>query len=153
MINHELRRFIADDSFVTMFYGVLDVNTWRIDYANAGHLPPLCVHNKNDHAVVSQCRIHAPPLGIIDDVVYEQAQITLNPGDMLLCYTDGITEIYNKDGQMLDIEGLAQLLEEIFPMADNDFLERLYEEVMSKSVSVSPADDVLLLSIKRAVTS
>jgi sigma-B regulation protein RsbU (phosphoserine phosphatase) len=71
------------------------------------------------------------------------------PGDLLLCYTDGITEVANTGGQMLGTEGLGTLLKEGFLGTSGRVLDRLRERVLERCATVSLSDDVLLLSVQR----
>ena len=82
--------------------------------------------------------------------MYGAATIRLDPGDVILCYTDGVTEVTDRQGDMLGREGLAELLDrELSKLhADGaDLLDRLYHRVVELCGDISLPDDVLLLSI------
>jgi sigma-B regulation protein RsbU (phosphoserine phosphatase) len=76
-------------TFVTAFYAVLDPSTGTLTYGRAGHNPPRLVRGRSVHSLD---RASGLPLGILDGQAYGQATVTLEPGDLLLLYTDGITE-------------------------------------------------------------
>jgi sigma-B regulation protein RsbU (phosphoserine phosphatase) len=90
------RRILKDTSakqFVTVFYGILDPATGMLVYGNAGHCPPLHFHAKDDkdvHRLVGT----GIPLGILEDRTWGQETVQLDPGDILVLYTDGITEAH-----------------------------------------------------------
>ena len=88
------------------------------------------------------------PLGIVSDEDYDAGTMTLEKGDLLLFYTDGATEVTDKEGKMLGPEGLAELLKREVTLGDKDLLERLYRRVLDHCAEVSLSDDVLLLSLQ-----
>jgi sigma-B regulation protein RsbU (phosphoserine phosphatase) len=92
------RRILKDTSarqFVTVFYGILDPATGVLVYANAGHCPPLHFQAK-DGKEVHRLLGTGIPLGIFADTSWGQGTIQLDPGDILVLYTDGITEAYQE---------------------------------------------------------
>ena len=99
----------SHDGFVTLFYAVLDTRTGEMLYASAGHEPPLV-----REAAAGDVRPFAPcdglALGAMPGVVYEECRESLAPGDLLLLYTDGLTEARADDGAFLGLDGLAALL-------------------------------------------
>lgn len=147
-MNRELTRVTLDESFATAFYAVVDAEHREVTYCNAGHPPPLHYHA----ATRETTELHAAglPLGILHQEVYGAATIRLDPGDVILCYTDGVTEVTDRQGDMLGREGLAELLDrELSKLhADGaDLLDRLYHRVVELCGDISLPDDVLLLSI------
>jgi sigma-B regulation protein RsbU (phosphoserine phosphatase) len=95
-INSVLCENLASGKFVTLFYGVLDASSRVLQYTNAGHLRPILIrcdgsvkHLENDGAL----------LGVFPDWKYEDSQVELCPGDMLMLFTDGITEAMDPNGE------------------------------------------------------
>ena len=76
--------------FTTLFCGVIDVPSGTMTYCNCGHNPPLVL--RRGESTFEPLRNCGPPLGIVDDISYVPRSIALAPGDMLLLYTDGVTE-------------------------------------------------------------
>lgn len=148
-LNRELSRFVVSKSFATMFYGVLDVKTCQITYSNAGHPPPLHFHAHDSQGMPTESEVHGPPVGIVEDQEYAASVLSLEPSDLLLCYTDGVTEVYDKDGQMLGTDGVGRLLKNEMSETSSNLLDRLHKRVLEKCAGVSLPDDVLLLSVKR----
>lgn len=97
-------------TFVTAFYGHYDPRTHRLRYANAGHNPPRV--RGCDGAVREVPSPGGFPLGIMQDGAFPEAEITLRRGDLLLMYTDGITEAMNPQGDLFGVERLDQVLSE-----------------------------------------
>ncbi len=84
----------SNEVFVTAFYGVFDPVRRTLTYSSAGHNPPR-LKRCGDRAVHSFEEVGGPPLGLLEDLEYEQTTLTLLPGDVVAFYTDGITEAMN----------------------------------------------------------
>jgi sigma-B regulation protein RsbU (phosphoserine phosphatase) len=88
-LNHSLAGQIPDGRFVTLVLAVLDPHTRRVVYANAGHNQPILVRRDGS---ASRFDRGGPVLGVLADAVYELGQVTLEPGDRLVFFTDGLVE-------------------------------------------------------------
>ncbi len=103
-------RYTAENEiFVTAFYGIYDPTQRQFSYSCAGHNPPQlkrCSLGRVD----SLEDVGGPPLGLFDEVKYARAQVTLSPGDMLVLYTDGVTEAMNSDNKQFGLEMLTEAL-------------------------------------------
>jgi sigma-B regulation protein RsbU (phosphoserine phosphatase) len=100
---HLCRRYTRKGTFVTAFYGIYDPRKRTLTYSRAGHCPPRVVRPGSLSEVDS---VGGIPLGILDDEVYPVHTINLEPGDLVVFYTDGITEARNARGELF---GLARL--------------------------------------------
>jgi serine phosphatase RsbU (regulator of sigma subunit) len=104
------RRILKDTSagqFVTVFYGILDPTTGMLLYSNAGHCPPLRFRAKDDEYVHGLVRTGIP-LGIFKDRTWGQETAQLDPGDVLVLYTDGITEAHREPPLLFGEERLLE---------------------------------------------
>jgi sigma-B regulation protein RsbU (phosphoserine phosphatase) len=108
-VNRRILEDTAAQDFVTVFYGVLDPGTGELVYANAGHCPALLVRTQEQDAVQALCNT-GMPLGLFQDVIWEQGVIQLAPGDVLVLYTDGITEARDARGEFFDEDRLQESL-------------------------------------------
>lgn len=106
-LNRAICECTDSEMFVTVFYGVLDPATRIITYANAGHDKPL-LHRQKD-GVSIPLDTTGKAMGIVRDASYEQRTLQLSPGDVLLMYTDGVTDARTGD-RVLGIEGLSDIL-------------------------------------------
>ena len=106
-LNALLIRNMAGDRFVTFFYAQLDGSARRLHYANAGHNPPFVVHADGSH---ERLRDGGGILGVFDDQNYEPGEISLRAGDRIVCFTDGVTEASNADGEEFGDARLLQVL-------------------------------------------
>jgi sigma-B regulation protein RsbU (phosphoserine phosphatase) len=94
--------------FVTLFYGVISIETGLMSYANAGHNPPLVKRCNGDE--LTELTRTGMALGIFDDIEVVERTISVEPGDCVFLYTDGITEAFSSDGEMFGIERLKNLI-------------------------------------------
>lgn len=145
-------RLVAEDSgdtgtFVTLFYGSLDPQNGVLRYANAGHNPPLLLQRDGGVRELGRTGI---PLGALEDSHYDQGELTLQPGESLLLYTDGVTEnpdIHNEEF------GVRRLTDLALALADRDAIttvQRIKQEVFAFGGDQAQFDDLTLMVIKRS---
>jgi serine phosphatase RsbU (regulator of sigma subunit)/putative methionine-R-sulfoxide reductase with GAF domain len=143
-------RWITRDSesamFVTLFYGILQPETGVLRYGCAGHNPPL-LFRATDGAV-SELTTPGIALGVLEDVVLGEDTVTLAPGDILVCYTDGITEAINGAEEAF---GVARLIETV--AAHREYgaiaLVAAINGALLRFTERPPFDDLTLVVIKR----
>ena len=140
----------SHDGFVTLFYGVLDTQSGEMAYANAGHEPPLL-----REAATGTVRPLPPcdglAFGAMGGVIYEECRDGLAPGDLLLLYTDGVTEARADDGSFLELEGLTALL----PRPDvsaSECIRAVYDGISAFAGDVH-RDDIAMLVLRRLPSS
>ena len=146
-VNRELSALVVSESFATAAYGVVDARNGEVVYSNAGHPPFL--HYQARRGLAAELESHGLPLGVDAGEQYAASRVTLEPGDALLLYTDGITEITDKAGKALGAKGLAELFEAQMKMPAANRLEGLYNAALEHCGEVAFSDDVLLVSVAR----
>src|SRR5215212_6750500 len=99
-VNEALVADIPPSTFVTCFYGVLDPESGRLVYANAGHDLPCC---RRQDGQVDELRARGMPLGLIPSMSYEEKEATLETGDSTLFYSDGLVEAHNPQREMFGV--------------------------------------------------
>ena len=144
-ISRELGRLSLDESFATAVYAVVGAESCEITYTNAGHPAPL--HFRAD-GEVGQLKATGLPLGISDDAGYGVETIRFEPGDLLLCYTDGVTEVTDDRGEPLGEAGLIELVQDELSRPKGNLLESVHQRVERRCTEVALPDDVLLLSVR-----
>ncbi len=103
-----LRNQLGEGHYITIFYGVLDLNTHVLHFVNAGHCPPIVRHG--DGTIVSLAPTR-PVLGFMLDAAFRSERLRLASGDHLLLYTDGVSEAANEGGEEFGAERLARALD------------------------------------------
>lgn len=130
--------------FVTTFYGVLNATTGEFRYANAGHNPPYHIARG---AVAALARTGGMALGVIEDLTLAERGLTLNPGEGLLFYTDGVTEAINPAGVEFGTARLEAVLATAEPAGPRDMIAAVVDAVGAFAGSAPPADDLTLLAL------
>lgn len=135
----------TNEMFVTVFYGILNLNTGLVTYCNAGHNPPILM--KKDNTVVSVPLTNDFILGSIDNITYHEKTLQLSPGDNLLLYTDGITEAMNTRHEQYSEQRLLENCQELIGKSPKEIVDKITETVGKFVVGAVQSDDITLLSI------
>ena len=149
----KLNRFMQEagmlDKFVTLGAGLVDLNSHEVTFVNAGHLPPLVYRHasKEFHEPVTR-DLSGLPLGVADGIAYESCTISLNPGDTVLLFTDGVTEAKNRDDTDFMMGGVRLALRD-GPMSPKIMGERLVNAVKQHSLGCKQYDDLTVVSFGR----
>jgi serine phosphatase RsbU (regulator of sigma subunit)/CHASE2 domain-containing sensor protein len=146
--NAEISRENPDMLFVTLFGGILDLNTGVLRFCNAGHDPPMLLRPGSPE--VSQLEGGGgPPICVVDDFPYMAAEVALEPGQVVLLTTDGIGEAMNEAGELYGMERLLSLLRDLPTDADADMvLRRIYDSVKGHAGGAAPSDDITILILR-----
>ena len=134
--------------FVTVFYGILEPSTGTLVYCNAGHWPPYLFSTHDNENVQKLSRTGAA-LGLFADGNYEQGTVQLAPGDLLVLYTDGITEAQNAQGSFL---GDGQLLESVKTKLGSpigEIQDAILADVERFAGDAPQSDDIALILLLR----
>lgn len=135
------------DMFVTVFFSALDPATGRLTYVNAGHNPPLLYRAATGQ--VTALKEHGIALGVIPNITLEDHEITLEPGDSLLMYTDGLTEAMNAQEEEFGDARLASLV----AAHGRESADRLVDEIARAVAEYTGADaqfdDLTMVALKR----
>lgn len=148
IVNQELVHGNDFCMFVTAFLGILDVNTGELVYSNAGHLPPMLV------PAAGGCReISLPsgkPLGVSEKAVFRSNRLTLEPGDALAVFTDGVTEAQNEREEFFGVGRLEMLMKGERNSGEASGLVDTIMQGLKDFVSDTPqSDDIALLCVQR----
>ncbi len=142
-LNAGLYSYLPTDSFVTLFYCVLDTTTGSLRYVNAGHEPPMLAGSENEVRILSRS---GPILGILEEAYQETHYASLINGEALLCYTDGVTDVLIND-EWLGQDGLRDILSR-FPNCEAESLVQTIVDVVANPENVQRKDDQLLVAVR-----
>lgn len=146
-LNRLLCRRSPGDRFVTFFLGMIDSSTGGFAYCNAGHDPPLLVRNSGEVQELSEGGL---VLGVLEEAVYVAGRGALEPGEMLVLYTDGITETpLEGDGPEFGRERLARCAAEGLGLPAEQVMSRILRRVGEYRGEALQHDDLTLVVISR----
>ncbi len=133
--------------FVTLFYGVINLETGLLTYCNAGHNPSFIVDDQQE--VRSLGHGINVPLGLVGNSRFTSQRTTLSPGSTLFLYTDGVTEAQNEEKQFFTEERLLKYLKTTAGSEAREIVEDLIIQVMAFGGATSQSDDVTTLVLQR----
>ncbi len=136
----------VNSMFVTAFYGILDLTTGELVYANAGHNFPYVTNSAGEVRPIEGSG--GIPLGLMDFKPYEMHTTTINPGDMILLYTDGVTEAMNKEEELYSEERLEKFLSANSAAPLKDLTGNLFAEIHSYANGMEQSDDITTLAVR-----
>ncbi len=147
----EANSLIVDDSkssmFVTLFYAILDTKEKTIRYVNAGHNPPLLL-NAGDHGDIALLKAEGIALGVVDDIALESVDIPLKPGDIMVLFTDGVTEAINERNEEFGQARLVKVIRETRMLPAREIRKHIFDEINRFAEDQPQADDITLIVIK-----
>lgn len=146
-VNELLVRSTEPAVFVTAIYGTLELGSGVFTYCNAGHVEPLIIRQGEAPRFVSGGDI---VLGSFPQARYRQRLVTLEHGDVLLLYTDGISEAMGRGGEEFGSARLASLVEDHRELPAVGIRDRIYAEVMEFAADPTVLDDMTAVVVKRA---
>jgi serine phosphatase RsbU (regulator of sigma subunit) len=146
-VNAFLHRSVEPGRFVTAFFGFLDVNSGRFVYVNAGHNPPLLL--RADGTLERLCE-GGLILGFMPDPPFMRGEITVERGDLLVLYTDGVTEGVDATNEQFGEERLVASVRTARTDSSSDLAHQIVREVRSFEGALGHADDVTVLVVRRS---
>lgn len=146
----DANRMISADAdqgmFVTLFFGILDALSGVFRYANAGHNPPLHYHAATGE--ITQLRITGMAIGVDGDQEYGEDAVTLQQGDILVFYTDGIVEAINTREEAFGEERLHGVIHRSCHLSAAGLLQEMHEQVQVFVGGAPQFDDITLMVLK-----
>src|SRR5215510_3841986 len=145
-----VNRYLADNipanRFVTLFYAELDPESGTLTFLNAGHNPPLIVHAAG---TVEQLASGGLPLGIKPDAEYREGRTQLQHGDVLVIYSDGVTEAVSPTGEEFGATRLYEVVARNIEASAAGIRDRIESSLTKFAQGTSAADDITLVIVKR----
>jgi serine phosphatase RsbU (regulator of sigma subunit) len=144
-VNEALFPYIPANMFVTCFYAILDPNSGRLSYANAGHDLPYLRRDGD----AQELRARGMPLGLMPGMAYEEKEVVLEEGESVLFYSDGLVEAHDPHGDMFGFPRLRALIAELGQ--ERSLGDLLLEDLSSfTGEDWEQEDDITLLTLRRS---
>jgi len=138
---------IPPNMFITCLYAILDTESGRLVYANAGHDPPYLRHNGSD---VEELRARGMPLGLMPGMEYEEKEVTLQRGESVLFYSDGLVEAHDPKGEMFGFPRLQGLVG-AHHSGESSLIDFLLSELTDfTGENWEQEDDITLVTLERS---
>ncbi len=138
------------DRFVTLALAVIDTKQHTVTLVNAGHHSPLlCRRGASTLEEAVSQKVTGLPLGVVEGYEYDSCQVTLEPGDSLVLFTDGVTDATDVRNIMFGLKGIHSSLLQAGSATAKSLVERLVKAVHVHSTNQSQQDDITLVSLGR----
>ena len=149
-VNAELCRSNTANMFLTAWGGVLDLETGLVTFVNAGHNSPVKVENRKpgSQKPVYVTEKSGPVLAFLDDIKYKSRTLSLNPGDTLFLYTDGVTEAFDCAGVLFGEARLVNAIDAVTEPNPKSFCNVVRMAVAAFAEGISQADDLTVLAVQ-----
>jgi serine phosphatase RsbU (regulator of sigma subunit) len=142
--------FLTDENptgmFVTLFCAKFDRDNRVLRYANAGHNPPLLVRGGGGE--ILKLKAAGIPVGLMPEAPYSEGEVAVGPGDVLLLYTDGVTEAFNGREELFGEERLDAVARGLGDAAPDQCIERILAAVQGFSEGAPQSDDITLVVVR-----
>jgi sigma-B regulation protein RsbU (phosphoserine phosphatase) len=144
LLNRHLFHSTPPEKYATMFFGLWDGQTKRLSYSNGGHLPPIVIR---ENGAVEKLETGGTVVGLFEDVAYDEAAVSLRPGDLFVAYSDGLTEPENEFGEFGE-----QRLIEVARKSRHQSLARISDAVVTSVIdwigAAEQPDDITLVLVR-----
>jgi sigma-B regulation protein RsbU (phosphoserine phosphatase) len=148
-VNAMLYDASTEDRYATLFYAQYDPATHRISYVNAGHCPPILLRSAAKHGAVERLdQAGGTVVGLLPECAYEQAEVSLAPGDLLVIYTDGFSEAMSPDLSEWGEQRLIQAIATCNGLRARDSITRIIEAADAFAAGAPQSDDMTLVILR-----
>jgi phosphoserine phosphatase RsbU/P len=133
--------------FVTFFFGDLDTTSGRMRYVNAGHIPPILYRAKSES--IERLEAGGTVLGLFAETPFEAGEVSFEPGDILLVFTDGLSEAWGQDEEEFGEDRMGNLIRDNASLPAKELERRIQNEVEAFTAGARATDDRTLIVVKR----
>ncbi|MBA2527629.1 MAG: SpoIIE family protein phosphatase [Pyrinomonadaceae bacterium] len=147
-VNYLLWESIERNQYVTAFYGILDASNRTLSYTNAGHNPPLLLDAKGNTQFMERGGV---PLGMFRDTRYHEYYLTIEPDELLVLYTDGVTEAMSPRGEEFGRERLADSVKAARSLRAKDLIMAVQKDVLDWTGGLGATDDITFFVVKALI--
>ncbi len=144
--NRQLYQSTSPEKFATLFYGMINVKAHTLVYCNAGHEPPFLISRGGNQVRLGH---GGTMMGIMDGFPFEETLVALQPGDVLVSYSDGVTEAMNVFKEQLGESKLADLIKDNVGLPAEKIIEKIVKAVRTHAGEAQQYDDITALVVKR----
>ena len=143
--NEYMAKDNAESMFTTVFYGILNVETGTFSYSNAGHNPPMLLRD-NEVTVIEPTQ--NPAIGVMEGVKFNSKEIQLKPGDLLLMFTDGVSEAQNIDNEEYGEERIKKVILNNSNNSPEELNNSIFDSLEDFRGNAEQFDDITIYSFR-----
>ncbi len=144
-LNKKVMANAKGEKFITFFIARYTIKTKTLNYINAGHNPPILISGGN----VMQLRLGCTGLGMLDEIMtIKEGVVQINSNDLVLCYTDGVVELEDEQGQEFGVKMLNDLLLSFSSAGTRELNQRIVHELIEHKGKMPYVDDIALFSCR-----
>jgi sigma-B regulation protein RsbU (phosphoserine phosphatase) len=144
-VNRLVYEASSSNRYATFFYGQYDPRSRKFDYVNAGHNAPMLFHCSNGKWGVSRLDVGGTVVGLLENYQYQQGSANLAPGDLLIAFTDGISEAMNHAEEEWGEERLNATVEQCTGLEAKDIIQRIFQDADAFVAGAKQHDDMTLV--------
>ncbi len=144
--NKLLYQSTDSEKYATLFYGILDPIKHQLAFTNAGHNYPFFISKDGE---IERLKTIGIPLGFLEDFEFSEHTVPFNVGDVLVLFSDGISEAMNQHEEEFEEEKILQVVQESMDQSPHQMIENLLSSVREHAGDEEQSDDMTLLVIKR----
>lgn len=146
-VNRELSRHNSNQHFLTLFLGILDIQTGILNYCNAAHNYPFMIRS-DDRQLLMLEHAHGLPIGVYPDKSYAGDSIVMREGDMIILYTDGVTDCKDAHEHFYGMERLSENISNMMDLSSRELVSRLLKSLEVFRGETPQADDISMMAIR-----
>jgi len=148
-VNAMLYDASTEDRYATLFYAQYDPATHRLSYVNAGHCPPILLRSATNGGVIERLdQAGGTVVGLLPECAYEQAEVSLAPGDLLVIYTDGFSEAMNPNLEEWGEERLIHAISSCNGLPSKDSIAKIMQAADAFASGAPQSDDMTLVILR-----
>jgi len=145
-LNHSIKANTPDNKFITGFFAAIDPATGEMEFSNAGHNPPVIARQGGRTELLTA---GGPVLGILPNITYSGGRTKLEPGDLLVMYSDGVSEAPNAKDEEFSEEAVAQIAAACLGRSAEEVLMEIARQLRAFLGECSPTDDVTMVVARK----
>lgn len=146
VLNGKVCEITKSEKFITCFIGIYNCKTRKLSYVNAGHNPSILRNTKGE---IQLLELGCTILGMFENIPYiASGEVEVEPGSVIVNYTDGLSEAMNNEGKLFELEGLIDFTHQHNALALTDFNTKLIERVITFKQDTDFDDDITLLTLR-----
>jgi sigma-B regulation protein RsbU (phosphoserine phosphatase) len=147
-VNRSFNDSYASMRYSTLFCGLIDAGGRRLTYVNAGQCPPMLVRRRGADVTIERLTTGGTPIGLLPIAHYEEDTVTLEPGDLLVCYSDGVSEAANVAGDFWPESEIEDLLRAAVDLSPREVTDRLIQGADAFAGEAEQADDMTVVTLR-----